>query len=797
MTQSLLRPRLVVVVLLASLCAASAQAPAPDLDSVLDALLDDAVRQGDVPGAVAIVGHDGRVVYRKAFGLRSLEPEREPMTLDTVFDVASLTKPVATATSVMLLMERGRIRLNDAVARYIPEFAQNGKDSVTIRQLLTHFSGLPPGLDLNEIWHGREEGVRRACERPLAAPPGTRFIYSDVNYIVLGELVARVSGMPLEDFAAQNIFAPLGMKDTRFLPPESLHPRIAPTQYEALSMLRGVVHDPTTRRMGGVAGQAGLFSTADDLARYAQALLDRKHVLSPLTIEKMTTPQQPPFSAVMRGLGWDMESPFASNRGELLPVGSFGHTGFTGTSLWIDPVTRTYIVLLANSVHPHGPPTGARFGSPTVSLRARVGNAVAAALNRRLTPEEVARLGRLTGYSETAVAVRRPVSRNARVLTGIDVLQADGFQPLRGTPEKPRRIGLVTNHTGLDAEGRRTIDVLAAAEGIELAALFSPEHGPAGVLDTADIGHSVDEATGVKIYSVYGATTAERRPPLDVLRTLDVVVYDVQDIGARYYTYPTTLLYFLEGAAQAGIEVVVLDRPNPITGVFVQGPIADEGSESFVVFHTVPIRHGMTVGELAVMFNVERRVHARLTVVRMRGWQRGDWLDSTGLTWVNPSPNMRSLTQATLYPGVAMVEGTNVSVGRGTDTPFEVLGAPWIRAREFAEHLNRRNIPGVRFVPVEYTPRSSVHAGERCGGVNIVLLDRNGFDAPLLGVELASALRTLYPDDFRMERMNNLLASQSVFDAIREGHDPQAIAAEWHEPLMQFMERRRPFLLYE
>jgi uncharacterized protein YbbC (DUF1343 family)/CubicO group peptidase (beta-lactamase class C family) len=779
--------------LLLAPCAAAAQ-EAPDL-SVLDRVLQQAVEGGEVPGVVALVGHKGQVVYRKAFGWRQVEPEREAMTADTIFDAASLTKPIVTATALMLLMEEGRVRLNDAAARYLPEFAENGKGEITVRHLLTHFSGLPAGLDLKEPWQGKEEGMSRAFAIAPVAPPGAQFLYSDVNYIVLGALVERLSGQPLERFAAERIFRPLGMRDTMFLPPAELRARIAPTEYDGDAMLRGVVHDPTTRRMGGVAGQAGMFTTAHDLARYAQALLDGKHVLTPLGIAKMTTPQSPPHSAVLRGLGWDIDSPFASNRGELLPVGSFGHTGFTGTSLWIDRVTETYIILLANAVHPRGLPAGPRFGSPAVSLRARFANAVAAALNAKLDPEQVARLGRLTGYGEAGAGVRRPVARNAQVMTGIDVLAAESFRRLRKEKGK-RRIGLVTNHTGRDAQGRRTLDLVAAAEGVELAAIFSPEHGPEGVLDTADIGHSRDAATGVPVYSVYGSREEQRRPPLEVLRRLDAVLFDVQDVGARYYTYPATLRYFLEAAAQAGIELVVLDRPNPITGVFVQGPLSDEGSESFVNFHPVPIRHGMTVGELARMFAAERNINARLTVVEMQGWQRGDWFDSTGLAWVNPSPNLRGLTQAALYPGVAMVEHTNVSVGRGTDTPFEKLGAPWVDGRALAAYLNRRSIPGVRLVPVEFTPAWGPFAGERCRGVNILLVDRDALDAPLLGVELAAALRALHPGEFRMEPMQTLLANRAVYEAIAAGRDPRVIAEGWEESLREFRERRRQYLLY-
>ena len=542
-------------------------------------------------------------------------------------------------------------------------------------------------------------------------PPGSTFLYSDINFIVLGELVQRVSGLGLNQYAEAFVFSPLGMTTTRFLPPQSWFLRIAPTQKDERSgvMLRGVVHDPTARQMGGVAGHAGLFSTADDTAKFAQALLNGgSPVWSRLIVEKMTTPQQPPNLTVVRGLGWDIDSPFSSNRGELLPVGSFGHTGFTGTSLWIDPTTDTYIVLLTNAVH-------LKQGN-VIALRTEVATAVTAALQLNIAESQKVRLARITGYNEAAAASRRIVTRNGEVKTGIDQLEERNFDALKVAGVAKPRVGLVTNQTGVDSQGRRTIDVLAHAPQVQLTAIFSPEHGVQGTADTTDIANSKDGATGVPVYSVYGDTDAKRRPSPDQLRNLDVLVFDMQDAGARFYTYETTLGYFLEAAAKAGKPIVVLDRPNPVNGAYVQGPVSDAGQESFVNYHNVAVRHGMTIGELAKLYNGERRINANLTVVPMKGWMRGDWFDSTGVEWVNPSPNLRNLEQAILYPGVALIEGTNVSVGRGTDTPFQVVGAPWIKPKQLAAYLNARLIAGVRFVPTEFTPTSSNYAGRRAAG---------------------------------------------------------------------------------
>ncbi|HSM84922.1 MAG TPA: exo-beta-N-acetylmuramidase NamZ domain-containing protein, partial [Candidatus Limnocylindrales bacterium] len=506
--------------------------------------------------------------------------------------------------------------------------------------------------------------------------------------------------------------------------------------------------------------------------------------------EKMTTPQQPPNAVDVRGLGWDIDSPFSTNRGELLPVGSFGHTGYTGTSMWIDPYTNTYIILLTNTVRPRP------ANSPVVSLRARVATAVAATLNLDASSAARDKLLTITGYSELAAGARHLNSRNGHVLAGIDVLEKENFAGLKQGKEQ-MTIGLLTNQTGLDADGKRTIDVLAAAPGIKLAAIFSPEHGIFGAADTTKIDDTTDSATGVPVYSLYGATDAKRRPPVDVLRKLDAVVMDIQDAGARFYTYETTLGYLLEAAAQANTEVIVLDRPDPITGSLVQGPVSQEDLRNFTNYHPVPVRHGMTLGELAQMFNTERKIGARLRVVPMQGWLRGDWFDSTGMMWTNPSPNLRSVNEAALYPGVALVEGTNVSVGRGTNTPFELVGAPWIDPRAFAEYLNARLIAGVRFVPVTFTPAGGPYAKQRCGGVNLIVTDRNLLDAPELGIELAVALKKLYPENWKMERMIEILANRAVFDAVAQGSDPRIIVQGWQDEVQKFRVLRARYLLYK
>ncbi|MGA2218904.1 MAG: DUF1343 domain-containing protein [Terracidiphilus sp.] len=308
---------------------------------------------------------------------------------------------------------------------------------------------------------------------------------------------------------------------------------------------------------------------------------------------------------------------------------------------------------------------------------------------------------------------------------------------------------------------------------------------------------TTDAATGLPIVSLYGATDAQRRPSPKTMSAVDAVVIDLQDAGVRFYTYETIVGYFLEAAAQTGTEIVVLDRPNPINGAMVQGPLSDAGKQSYVDYMPVPVRHGMTLGELARFFNQQRPLNAPLTVVAMQGWQRGDWFDSTGLTWINPSPNLRDLEEATLYPALGLIESTNISVGRGTDTPFEIFGAPWTEGRALARFLNRRFLPGVRFLAVDFSPQKPYpYAGELCHGDRVLVTDSNVLDAPELGVEIASALHRLYPEKFQWEKMNSNLANQTVLDNLVAGRDPQRIAEGWRSALDGFDVEREKVLLY-
>jgi uncharacterized protein YbbC (DUF1343 family) len=444
-----------------------------------------------------------------------------------------------------------------------------------------------------------------------------------------------------------------------------------------------------------------VFTTADDLTLFARMMASggaksSPSVLRPQSIATMTRPQSPAGGSALRGLGWDIDSPYSGFLAPSFSTRSFGHTGYTGTALWIDPETQSFLIVLSNRLHPDGK------GDILPMLR-RI-SAVAGAM---------------------AGGVRQ------QVLSGIDVLEAEGFRQLAG-----RRVGLITNRSARDAKGRRTADVLHTAAGPKLVALFSPEHG----LDAAregKIASERDEATGLLVHSLYGET---RRPTAAMLAGLDVLVFDMQDVGTRYYTYATTMAYAMEAAAQYKLDFFVLDRPNPITASTVQGPVLDADLVSFITYLPLPVRHGMTIGELARLFNAEKNLGTRLHVIGMRYYGRAQWFDQTGFAWVPPSPNLRRIEQAVLYPGVAMVEGANVSVGRGTDAPFELVGAPWIDGKALARHLGARGIAGVQFEAATFMPREATFANQTCEGVRVHITDRNRLDSPLLGIELVAAL---------------------------------------------------------
>lgn len=781
--------RLLAGLLLLAALALRAQTPAlPSEPAALDwSPIDAAVRAqieaGAIPGAVIVAGDAERIWLHRAWGWRAREPADEAMTPDTVFDLASLTKVVATTMAVLQLAERGRLALDAPMARYWPAFAAQGKGEITVAQLLAHTSGLRAGLAPGPPGEGRRAVLARLLAENPIAPPGQRMVYSDLNFVVLGELVQRVSGQALPRYAARRIFAPLAMRDTGFLPRHALRPRIAPTERVQGELLRGVVHDPLARRLGGWAGHAGLFGSADDLARFAQALLGgagRHRLLSQASIAALRLPQSPPEQAPWRGLGWQLEAPLAAGRDARAPVGAIGHTGYTGTGLWIDFVQRRFVVILTARVHPDGRGDARPLRRQVLALVSSIA-----------PPVDPARLEALDPRLAAAARLPPPPQEAPPVANGIDRLREDGFAALRG-----KRVALVSNLASLDARGWRTLDRLRWADGVQLVKLFTPEHGLFREQEgRVPSGH--EPLSGLPIESLYGEV---RQPTPTMLQGLDLLVFDLQDAGARFFTYISTLGLAMEAAAEAGLPVLVLDRPNPQGGLRIGGPVLDEDLRSFTGYARLPMLHGMTVGELARLFRDEirarRGLEVQLDVVPMTGWQRAMRWEQTGLDWVPPSPNLRRVETALLYPGTAWVEGANLSVGRGTDQPFARVGAPWIAGARLAELLNREALPGLAFTPVDFVPQAGPYAGRRCAGVAIELRDREQLDAPLLGASLVHALLSLWPESFRLDRTQALIGSRQTLDDLRAGLAPRAVAKRWQPELQRFAERRAAYLLY-
>lgn len=759
------RKLVVILALCASVVPLTAQSP----HEVMDKAIRESVDGGKVPGVVIRLQRGEKVLLEKAWGNRAVQPTVEPATVDTMYDLASLAKPIATSTAIAVLVDQGKIKWTDKVAQHWPAFAPNGKEQVTLEHLLLHTSGLIADNPIADYNSGPDKALENICNLKLVSPLGSKFRYSDVNFIVLGEIVRRVSGKPLDGFCQEMVFGPLRMNDTSFGTRGDRVARTAPTEKREGRWMRGEVHDPRAYKLGGVAGHAGLFSTTADLTKYSRMVLgegtlgDVKKggvkILSAKTCREWTQAREVPGG--YRAYGWDVDTGYSSNRGKLFPrLLSFGHTGFTGTSIWIDPVHDTFQLFLSNRVHPDGKGDIQRL--------------------RGLVATECARL----------VISEAP---EPLVKTGLAVLQSENFARLKG-----KKIGIVTNHTGRDTFGNSVVDLLNKAPGVTVKILFGPEHGIRGAVDRP-VADSQDAATGLPVVSLYGP---RRKPTKEQLAGLDLLVFDIQDAGCRFYTYSSTLGNIMEAASEAGVSVMVLDRPNPIGGLAFNGPLTDPGAESFVAFHRIPTRHGLTLGELARLYAAERHGVGKkypavnLEVVPMEGWTRRMTFETTGLEWLAPSPNLRSLQAAHTYPGIGLVEFTNLSVGRGTDRPFEWVGAPWLQPERVIQKLRGMDIPGVQFLWVNRTPVSSVFANKPCQGIDILVTDREKLDPLRLGVGLALALREVHGDIWQVDRMKNLLVNQGTLDMIKEGKSLDNILASFQAGLEEFRIRREKVLLY-
>jgi uncharacterized protein YbbC (DUF1343 family) len=760
----------------------------------LQGTLDTAIAAHNLPGAVIAAGNAREIVLLQAYGNRALEPAREPMTVDTIFDMASLTKSIVTATLAMQLVEAGRIELDGSASRYLPELGSHGKAGITVRQLLLHTSGLAAADPLRDYDHGPAAVLDGILSLRMDKAAGQRFVYSDLGYIVLGQLIERVTGESLAARAARDLFGPLRMVDSGFLPDAARIPRIAPTEHidahrarletpaaRASGMIRGQVHDPRAFRLGGVAGNAGLFSTARDLSRFARMLLsggtlDGARVLSAASVASMTAPQR--AGDAVRGLGWDIHSPYSGLRGHLLSERAFGHGGFTGVSLWVDPGQDLFVVFLSNRVHPDGrgyviPLVGTVTDQIVQQLRTAAPNAPVPA-RAAPTPSAASHAG-----AQLCNPLRGPVS------TGIDVLRADAFTPLAG-----RVIGLVVNNASRARDGTSTLELFRKQTTLQLKALFAAEHGLASSAEGA-IANGASQ--GLPVYSLFGKT---RRPTPEMLRGLDTIVFDLADVGTRFYTYMSTLRQILEACAGTGIEVVVLDRPNPIGADDIEGPVSSETVENFVNYHPLPVRHGMTAGELAVLMNAERHIGARLRVLPMQGYTRDMLFEATGLTWYAPSPNLPNARSAILYPALGLLESTNVSVGRGTDQPFEFIGAPWLDATSLVRALQAAQLPGVSFEAEDLTPRTNPYAGKLCHGVRLHLDRPEAFRAVLTGLSIARQLHLQQPREWQTRELVKMVGDPAVVSALLQGASVSELQRLWSPALTRFATIRKEHLRY-
>lgn len=756
----------------------------------IDALVEEAIADGQTPGAVVAIGRGNKLAFLRAYGDRQTEPTVEKATPDTLYDLASVTKVASTAIGIAILVERGELSYDDKIAKFFPEFAQNGKENVTVRDCVTHVSGLTPDNDIKDyVGFNREEIWANVCKLGLRSAPGERFSYSDVGFITCGFLIEKISGVSQDEFLRENVYRPLGMLDTGYNPNEERRRRAAASEKRTpkdADWIKGVVHDPRAYEMDGVAGHAGLFSTGVDMAILGAALAGRGtyvpasdpsspiRILKPETFAQMTAPQAVPRG--IRSLGWDKRSPYSGNRGSNMSPSAFGHGGFTGTAFWVDPDFDLFVVFLGNRLHPDGE-------GGVNALAGKIGTIAVDAIRERPDADATKNFVAKSVY-RSPNAGKSDVSGT---LAGIDALDRDGYSILKG-----RKVGLLTNQTGILRDGRRIPKAMRDA-GVELTTLFSPEHGLYGVLDQSDIGDGKDSETGLPVFSLYGDV---RRPTPEMLRDVDVFVFDIQDVGVRFYTYVSAMCSAMQAAADLGKSFVVLDRPNPIGGEIVDGPGLDAGRESYVAFFSMPIRHGMTVGEIALLYASEYRLNLDLTVVPCENWSRGQYFDETGLTWVNPSPNMRSLTEALLYPGIGIPEFTNISVGRGTETPFEVVGAPWIDADDLAAKMNAEKLPGIEFEPIRFTPTASKYANEEIAGLRLKLTDRDAFRAVETGVALASRLKNDYPDKWERKNANTLLLNDETLEAIEAGKPVGEIAPLWTPEIERFKKIRADYLIY-
>lgn len=717
----------------------------------------EAVQASRAPGAAAYVGNREETFLDEAFGERQTSPVHRSAKRDTPYDLASLTKVVATTTAVLLLRKEGVIDLDQPVSELlpIPEFS-----AFTVRHLLTHTSGLPAGKPLYREATSINEMLQQYASVGTDWPAGSRWRYSDIGFMILGKVVELAAKDRLDAFCARRIFNPHGMNRTAFAPPPDWKADCAATEQCAWrrKVLVGEVHDENAYAVGGVAGHAGLFSTAGDLACFCRALLAGK-LLPEETLAEMTRIGQVACHP-WQGLGWYLD-PWSSKPTGFLPARTaFGHTGWTGTSLWMDRQTGFFAILLGNTCHPS---------------RARRDN----------------ESFRRTFYTGMATQFY-PASSNTH--TGLDRLVCEDFSVLRG-----KRVALLTHHAAVDQLGRHILNVLPLAADVKVVLVYSPEHGLRG---QAEAGAAVpSEKAAIPVISLMGERSRPVRAELDYV---DALVVDLQDVGARYYTYIATMKECMAACVEAGKPVIVLDRPNPVGGVVLEGPIAVT-TKTPVCCAAVPIRHGMTIGEMALHFrrNDFRNTNLDLQVLPLDNWRRDLLFDDCSLPWIPPSPNMPTAQTALLYVGTCLFEGTHLNEGRGTETPFHVLGAPWLDAAAVIRQVKPEERPGCELDPITYTPTAipgkathPQYRDEACFGIRIRVTKPHDVRAFTLAVALLGAIRRCHPDKFAFTPFFDILAGSPRLRArIEAGESAGDIIAGYAGALKRF-EATRP-RLYE
>jgi uncharacterized protein YbbC (DUF1343 family) len=774
------------------------------LNGTLDSIVRVALAEGAAPGASLAVGRHGRVVHMRGYGRIASDAAAAAVTDSTRYDMASLTKVIATTTAAMILEERGLLNIDRPVHDYLPELAAPEKAAITVRQLLAHNGGFRSGAPLWREFRGVTAFLNAMNERPLAYNPGDSTIYSDWDLIMTGAIVERLAGQKLDVFLQENVWGPLGMRDTGFnplalapMPADSdctsvlrddhpLLPRIAVTEMDTVyrrRMIHGIVHDENACALGGVAGHAGLFSSARDLAVFAQMMLNGgeyngARILRATTVARWTARQ----GRSSRALGWDTPSP-GSTAGRYFSPRSFGHTGFTGTSIWMDPEKGVFVALLTNRVHPTRANT--RHEPLRRAIADEVQKAIADAPLREWTPPP-------------------PPRRTSAVTVGADRLIGE-FAHLVNF----KRVAVVANHSARLGNGTHLVDALHGMPNVKLQALFGMEYNIRSndYSATRDPESTIDPQTGVVKYNLYGE---HHKPTPEMLKGIETIVFDIQEVGARFYEHINILGFVMEAAAEQGIDVVVLDRPNPITGVKQDGFVTDEEFlYRFGSYARVPVIHGLTMAELARYYNGEKAlrggVTAKLHVVPMIGWRRTMWFDETGLAWRKPSPNLLTLNSLLAYTGTCLFEALNVSEGRGSDAPFEYVGAPWLDHTRAVAMLNQLGLRGVTFDTISFTPeqkpfhgRPPELAGELVRGIAVRVTDRNAFEPYKAGVAMVWAIHSLHPDklvwnDSVLERLS---ATRRLKTMIQAGRTPPEIFASWQDEAATFAARSAPYRIY-